>query len=529
MFKNKLIAKAVLLALAGTMTAQTLNAAPVAAHTSASRSVSKYGSAKTTSKAAGKPTGSAKKEEKTPVVVPKDPQNPNGDKTDGKGMWEIAAETGKKMVKTIGDNLKNVKPDTWVNMATTALTVGGSMYQMNRNMKAMEGAGNGADMVRQMEDSMKKSMEDSRMASAAAFKDQMAALEKSSSTALDQNKELLKTLNTNFNSPAVSGYNSASIEAARKEAEESYKRLQNSANYGVSTPDIRPAVGGYNSASTEAARKEAEESYKRLQNSANYGVSTPDIKGGLVNKTGTSAPLDAASPSSPTRTDAGFGAANAALVTTAATSSTANPSAPSIVNRTGENTSRVISSEVNGDPVLQTAGTPSFSADSIINTSISSDGATRYSLSGIMQSEDFKSAAAQSGMSAIRLDMSEKQAKQAIETAIANNTVDWASFLDSPKAPFNPVDVGLPDGDWRIIGDMFLFDVQWLSKTPQGTVVFRKTDFLSEVKSQTGSAYNLEMLKTGGKTLAMPDTVLGQWRSVSRKDGNPYRYDSGLF
>ena len=490
MFKNKLIAKAVLLALAGTMTAQTLNAAPVAAHTSASRSVSKYGSAKTTSKAAGKPTGSAKKEEKTPVVVPKDPQNPNGDKTDGKGMWEIAAETGKKMVKTIGDNLKNVKPDTWVNMATTALTVGGSMYQMNRNMKAMEGAGNGADMVRQMEDSMKKSMEDSRMASAAAFKDQMAALEKSSSTALDQNKELLKTLNTNFNSPAVSGYNSASI---------------------------------------EAARKEAEESYKRLQNSANYGVSTPDIKGGLVNKTGTSAPLDAASPSSPTRTDAGFGAANAALVTTAATSSTANPSAPSIVNRTGENTSRVISSEVNGDPVLQTAGTPSFSADSIINTSISSDGATRYSLSGIMQSEDFKSVAAQSGMSAIRLDMSEKQAKQAIETAIANNTVDWASFLDSPKAPFNPVDVGLPDGDWRIIGDMFLFDVQWLSKTPQGTVVFRKTDFLSEVKSQTGSAYNLEMLKTGGKTLAMPDTVLGQWRSVSRKDGNPYRYDSGLF
>lgn len=490
MFKNKLIAKAVLLALAGTMTAQTLNAAPVAAHTSASRSVSKYGSAKTTSKAAGKPTGSAKKEEKTPVVVPKDPQNPNGDKTDGKGMWEIAAETGKKMVKTIGDNLKNVKPDTWVNMATTALTVGGSMYQMNRNMKAMEGAGNGADMVRQMEDSMKKSMEDSRMASAAAFKDQMAALEKSSSTALDQNKELLKTLNTNFNSPAVSGYNSAS---------------------------------------TEAARKEAEESYKRLQNSANYGVSTPDIKGGLVNKTGTSAPLDAASPSSPTRTDAGFGAANAALVTTAATSSTANPSAPSIVNRTGENTSRVISSEVNGDPVLQTAGTPSFSADSIINTSISSDGATRYSLSGIMQSEDFKSAAAQSGMSAIRLDMSEKQAKQAIETAIANNTVDWASFLDSPKAPFNPVDVGLPDGDWRIIGDMFLFDVQWLSKTPQGTVVFRKIDFLSEVKSQTGSAYNLEMLKTGGKTLAMPDTVLGQWRSVSRKDGNPYRYDSGLF
>ena len=125
--------------------------------------------------------------------------------------------------------------------------------------------------------------------------------------------------------------------------------------------------------------------------------------------------------------------------------------------------------------------------------------------------------------------MSEKQAKQAIETAIANNTVDWVSFLDSPKAPFNPVDVGLPDGDWRIIGDMFLFDVQWLSKTPQGTVVFRKTDFLSEVKSQTGSAYNLEMLKTGGKTLAMPDTVLGQWRSVSRKDGNPYRYDSGLF
>lgn len=186
------------------------------------------------------------------------------------------------------------------------------------------------------------------------------------------------------------------------------------------------------------------------------------------------------------------------------------------------------STDREGRVMLQPAGshTAAVTADGI-----AAEYGTSKIVEDIYQTPEYLDAVSKHGLSVVRLGQEDIAAKQAIQSAMAENTLDWNSVLSQPKLKLNPEDLGLPPGDWRVISGVFLFDVQWLEKTPRGNIIFHKEAFLKKAESETGVRRTLRELKTDGEKFAMPDIVLGEWRSVSRQIGNsnPYRYDTGLF
>ena len=186
------------------------------------------------------------------------------------------------------------------------------------------------------------------------------------------------------------------------------------------------------------------------------------------------------------------------------------------------------STDREGKVMLQPAGnhTATVSADSI-----AAEYGTSKIVEDIYKTPEYLDAVSKHGLSVIRLGQEDIAAKQALQSAMAQNSLDWNSILSQPKLKLKPEDLGLPPGDWRVISGVFLFDVQWLERTPRGNIVFHKEAFLKKAENETGVRRTLRELKTDGEKVAMPDIVLGQWRSVSRQIGNsnPYRYDTGLF
>lgn len=143
---------------------------------------------------------------------------------------------------------------------------------------------------------------------------------------------------------------------------------------------------------------------------------------------------------------------------------------------------------------------------------------------------DFKQAVEQNGLSAIRLGDTDIRAKQAYQTAISEQKLDWSSVLDAPPLPYDAESLGLPKGDWRVLGGTFLIDVQWLAHTQNNEIIFRESDFLRQAKQETGRDWTLQRIRTSKKA-KMPDIVLGSWRDLGRKKGTKSKYlvDASLF
>ena len=135
------------------------------------------------------------------------------------------------------------------------------------------------------------------------------------------------------------------------------------------------------------------------------------------------------------------------------------------------------------------------------------------------------------GLSAIRLTQEEAGAKQAYQAAMHDHTLNWASVLDAPRLPYDAEALGLPRGDWRVLGGTFLIDVQWLARTEDNGIIFRERDFLTYAEKVTGQPWTLQNIRVTGKKVEMPDIVLGEWKSIGRQRNKTSNYlvDTAIF
>ena len=135
------------------------------------------------------------------------------------------------------------------------------------------------------------------------------------------------------------------------------------------------------------------------------------------------------------------------------------------------------------------------------------------------------------GLAAIRLTREDALVKQAYQTAMNDHTLNWASVLDAPRLPYDAEALGLPRGDWRVLGGTFLIDVQWLARTEDNGIVFRERDFLTRAEQETGQPWTLQNIRIAGKKVEMPDIVLGEWKSIGHQRSQPVNYlvDTAIF